>query len=52
MGGSHGIEKVPSYPGSQGVLPGPWVLGLMILLGGRLGNASVLWRGGRRLGIS
>ena len=52
MGGSHGIEKVPSYPGSQGVLPGLWVLGLMILLGERLGNPSIVWGGGRRLGIS
>ena len=52
MGGSLGIEKVPRYPGSQGVLPGLWVLRLMTLLGERLGNPSVLWRGGRRLRIS
>ena len=52
MGGSHGIEKVPGWPDSQNVLPGLWVPRLMTLLGGRLGNPLVLWRGGRQLEIS
>ena len=42
MGGSHGIERVPGWPGSQGGWLGQWVPRLMTLLGGRLGNPLVL----------
>ena len=51
MKGSHGIGKVPSWLGSEGVLPGLWVLGLMTLPEERLGNPLVVSRDGRQLGI-
>ena len=52
MGGSHGIERVPGWPDSQGVLLGQWVPGFMTLLGARLGNPLVLSSGGWLLAIS